>query len=146
MRGREYLSDLSPERNLLNVSSSFFFLPLSITCIHFDSVDWCSSLSHFSKKKCNASQLQNSCTTINGTLPKFTSELDLKRKMNCSFTDNNKRYWTALRYEKVYYRVSLMRVSPGFPGSLSLQRDPGNEVGRLSLPVVVMGTIMIAHI
>ena len=142
MRGREYLSDLSPERNLLNVSSSFFFLPLSITCIHFDSVDWCSSLSHFSKKKCNASQLQNSCANINGTVPKFKSELDLKRKMNCSFPGNNKRYWTALRYEKVYYkiktlpnlnlvpRVSLMQVSPGFPGSLSLQRDPGNEVGQ----------------
>ena len=123
MRRREYLSDLNPERNLLNVSSSFLLFPLSITCIHFDSVDWCSSLSHSSKKVCSASQLQNSCTTINGTLPKFKSELDLKRKMNCSFAGNNKRYWTALRYEKVYYkiktlpnlnllpRVSLMRVS-----------------------------------
>ena len=56
------------------------------------------------KEKCIASQLQNACKKINGTEPKFKDELELKRKMNCSFPRENGIYWTALRYEKVYYK------------------------------------------
>ena len=59
----------------------------------------------FTKKtKCIASQLQNECKKLNFTGPKFKNELELKRKMNCSFLGKNMTYWTALRYEKVYYK------------------------------------------
>ena len=60
------------------------------------------------KEKCIASQLQNACKKINGTEPKFKDELELKRKMNCSFPRENGIYWTALRYEKVYYKRKTM--------------------------------------
>ena len=80
-------------------------LLLNIKCVHFDFVDWCSSVTNPNKtKRCSASQLQNECKNIGGTVPKFKDKLGLKHKMNCSDLKENKTYWTALRYEQVFHK------------------------------------------
>ncbi|KAK2560004.1 hypothetical protein P5673_017589 [Acropora cervicornis] len=103
--------------------------------------DWCSSLSHFSKKKCNASQLQNSCANINGTVPKFNSELDLKRKMNCSFPGNNKRYWTALRTSLIVYSIEPSSPSPAIESSM----DSNPSEKRLHEAIEKLKTLNVTH-
>ena len=74
------------------------------TCVHFDFVDWFSSLRNSTKKKWNANQLQNACKNISGTVPKFNNKLELKSKMNCSFPGKNRTHWTALRYKQVNHK------------------------------------------
>ena len=77
----------------------------STKCFHFDFVDWFSSVTHSNKtKQCSASQLQDECKNIDGTVPKFKDKREFKRKMKCSDLNENETYWTALRYEQVYHR------------------------------------------
>ena len=81
-----------------------FLLKLNHEC---NSLGCSPSIKSFSRMKCNASGLQNTCkmrSQNNMTGVKFKDKDDLEKKIANAQLEYGKKYWTALRYDQVNHK------------------------------------------